>query len=312
MTMDKQKRNSLKMQRRLYRQKVQGYGTNSHMIQDQLSNLKTNLSQTRVELSAARAQMEQHLKYDTHTTTPGLPSLSGATSNAIALAPPGMVFNTYGQFCAGPAPYTAIRTGARRTNSAKRNSASSSKKKGTIPTSGTNKDRFKFIFSRVNSVQSPFKKRIQIMKQSVTILEDEKSDDLSAKDTVEPHKKCLTIQPKHTKQSKSQTAFYWKYLMQYLENACSIRHWTNNWIYFVLFLVVYRQKVQGYGTNSAKICFIRAIYTTRSSAKRCDEQSKTEWCGIGGGREAVSFFLSVFVRFLQCLLLFCWLVCSVC
>eukprot|EP01083_Nonionella_stella_P185537 676787_1 len=97
------------MQRRLYRQKVQGYGTNSHMIQDQLSNLKTNLSQTRVELSAARAQMEQHLKYDTHTTTPGLPSLSGATSNAIALAPPGMVFNTYGQFCAGPAPTESAR-----------------------------------------------------------------------------------------------------------------------------------------------------------------------------------------------------------
>eukprot|EP01083_Nonionella_stella_P197193 725156_1 len=132
--------------------------------------------------------------------------------------------DTYGQFCAGPAPYTAwqsIRTGARRTNSAKRNRASSSKKKGTIPTSGTNKDRFKLIFPSVNSVQSPFKKRIQIMKQSVTILEDEKSDDLSEKDTVEPHKKCLTIQSKHTKQSKPQTAFYWKYLMQYFENACS-------------------------------------------------------------------------------------------
>eukprot|EP01084_Bolivina_argentea_P281971 482556_1 len=246
-------------------------------------------------------------------TPPGLPSLPDATGNGIALAPTGMVFNGYGQFCAGPAPHTQNET-AQAAVSRRRRVRVSRKRliPHAIPTSGTNKDRFKFIFSRVNSVQSPFKKRIQIMKQSVTILEDEKSDDLSAKDTVEPHKKCLTIQPKHTKQSKSQTAFYWKYLMQYLENACSIRHWTNNWIYFVLFLVVYRQKVQGYGTNSAKICFIRAIYTTRSSAKRCDEQSKTEWCGIGGGREAVSFFLSVFVRFLQCLLLFCWLVCSVC
>eukprot|EP01083_Nonionella_stella_P299759 1019860_1 len=45
--------------------------------------------------------------------TPALPSFPGGAGNGIALAPPGMVFGAYGQFCAGPAPDTecqSIRT----------------------------------------------------------------------------------------------------------------------------------------------------------------------------------------------------------
>eukprot|EP01083_Nonionella_stella_P109609 319802_1 len=155
-------------------------------------------------------------------TPPGLPSLPDATGNGIALAPTGMVFNGYGQFCAGPAPHTQNET-AQAAVSRRRRVRVSRKRliPHAIPTSGTNKDRFKFIFSRVNSVQSPFKKRIQIRSQSSTILEDEKCDALSAKDTVEQHKKCFMTQSKHTKQFKPQTAFYWKHLMQYLEKADS-------------------------------------------------------------------------------------------
>eukprot|EP01083_Nonionella_stella_P241637 843653_1 len=155
-------------------------------------------------------------------TPPGLPSLPDATGNGIALAPTGMVFNGYGQFCAGPAPHTQNET-AQAAVSRRRRVRVSRKRliPHAIPTSGTNKDRFKFIFSRVNSVQSPFKKRIQIRSQSSTILEDEKCDALSAKDTVEQHKKCFMTQSKHTKQFKPQTAFYWKHLMGYLEKADS-------------------------------------------------------------------------------------------
>ena len=64
----------------------------------------------------------------------------------------------------------------------------------TIPTSGTNKDKLQFIFTRISDTKSPFKKRVEIMKNTIPIIEDEKLDDATAKYAIQEYKKCFTAQ----------------------------------------------------------------------------------------------------------------------
>eukprot|EP00486_Rosalina_sp_Unknown_P002524 CAMPEP_0201567370 /NCGR_PEP_ID=MMETSP0190_2-20130828/7859_1 /ASSEMBLY_ACC=CAM_ASM_000263 /TAXON_ID=37353 /ORGANISM="Rosalina sp." /LENGTH=1469 /DNA_ID=CAMNT_0047987285 /DNA_START=114 /DNA_END=4523 /DNA_ORIENTATION=- len=138
------------------------------------------------------------------------------------------------------------------TSASKRNiSSSGSKKKVTskkkekkeidfnIPKTGSNKEKLKFVYSRLTDAKSPFKNRVELMKNAIPIVEDEKSDDATGKYAVEGFKKCFVAQltdrkksshiaacnllnsiiKSHTKQFKHQIPHYMKYLMQHLEKS---------------------------------------------------------------------------------------------
>lgn len=68
------------------------------------------------------------------------------------------------------------------------------KKTFDIPPNMSNKDQIKFVLSNLNDNKSPFKARMQIMKECARILQDEKCDEDAAKFAIDGFKKPYVTQ----------------------------------------------------------------------------------------------------------------------
>eukprot|EP01084_Bolivina_argentea_P314846 545368_1 len=135
-------------------------------------------------------------------------------------------------------------TSSRKNNTSKKKLKDSKKKDKKeisfdIPKTGSNKDKLKFVYSKINNVKLPFKKRVLIMQNTIPIIEDEKCDNVTAKFAIEGYKKCFVSQLTDRKKSvhvealqllqsmiksltkpfKHQIAHYLKHTMSYLEKA---------------------------------------------------------------------------------------------
>mmetsp|Transcript_2577 Transcript_2577/g.4178 ORF Transcript_2577/g.4178 Transcript_2577/m.4178 type:complete len:1436 (+) Transcript_2577:119-4426(+) len=152
--------------------------------------------------------------------------------------------NVKGRKTGSRSPSSPSNSRSKSSLSSSSSKKSASKKKEAnyeIPSSGSIRDKLKFVYSKIGATKAPFKKRAELMKKSVPIIEDEKCDAATAKYAVEGYKKCFVAQlsdkkksvhiaacellnamiTTHTKQFKVHTAHYLKYLMQLLERSDS-------------------------------------------------------------------------------------------